>query len=266
FEEGAGTIAKDHMGYGIDLFLYGDSAWSSDVPPPLVGKSTGSIEFDGNGDYGEVGASAEPYLNPGGGPWTIMCWFKITDWVNNGTLIDKSNNYRLAIYGSGIESFITVDGSNTYGTGGNLNDNDWHHAAAAYDGQFLKTYVDGVEVDSDDVGGPGDSRETTLRIGRNSISWGSYFNGKIDEVGIFLESLSELQINLLMENGLGTWHNGWPLPPWVEAEPEFTVVIPTGAGIPGELEIDGTAIDNTPWPPWPKDPCELIAYWEMVAG
>ncbi|MCP4712052.1 MAG: LamG domain-containing protein [Planctomycetes bacterium] len=263
FEEGSGTIAKDLQGYGIDLLLFGDAAYDTDIPDALIGISTRSIRFDGSGDFGEAPPGAEPLLNPNGGPWTIMCWFKIVSYVSNGTLIDKSNNYRLAIYDNAIESLITVDFSNTYGSGGNLNDNDWHHAAASYDGQYLKTYVDGILVDTDDVGGPGDSRPSTFRIGAGSISWGADFNGKIDEPAVFMEALDEAAINSLMENGIGTFVNS-NLAPFVYAGPAFSVVIPTGAGIPGELEIDGFTTDNTPWPA--SDPCGLTAYWQMLDG
>ncbi|MCP4710894.1 MAG: hypothetical protein GY869_19910, partial [Planctomycetes bacterium] len=263
FEEGAGTVAKDHLGYGIDLFLYGDAVYDTDVPPPLVGISTHSVVFDGNGDYGEVGSYAEPYLNPGGGPWTIMCWEKTIAFINNGTFMDKAYNYRMAQYAGQLEGFMHWGpGIGEYVTGGDLSDSDWHHVAVSYDGQFMKGYVDGIEVGSKDVGGPGDSSASTFRIARRSISWGAYFNGKIDEVAIFLEVLDQPVIENFMNYGIG-YYNG-PLPPWVNAEPEFATVIPTGAGIPGELEIYGAAIDNTPWPP--SDPCGLTAYWEMVDG
>ncbi|MCP4707825.1 MAG: hypothetical protein GY869_04305, partial [Planctomycetes bacterium] len=69
-----------------------------------------------------------------------------------------------------------------------------------------------------------------------------------------------------MNNGLGISPPPPILPPRVEAGPEFAVVIPEADGIPGELELNGTAFDNTPWPPWPKDPCDLTSYWELLDG
>ncbi len=268
FEEGSGTVAKDLQGYGIDLILYGDTVYDADVPDELIGISTSSLLFDGTGDFGEVLGGAEPFLNAGGGPWTIMCWERTTTWTNNQTFMDKGNNYRIAGYSNDIEALIHVSGTPTYGTGGDLGDTDWHHVAASYDGNTMIAYIDGVSVGTYNVGGPSENPATTFRIGATSISWGSSFTGRIDDAAIFHEALDSTTINSLMENGITSFVNS-NLAPYVDAGPATAMVIPQKPepGPPpvyydGLLELNGFAADNTGWPL--GDPCGLTTTWSVL--
>ena len=235
FEEGTGTVANDALGYGIQLNLYGDTTWDSDVPEVLAGKSFRSVKFDGDGDYGEAPPFADRYMNPysdlrpgHSGAWTIMCWVKTNQWVNNGTFMDKMNTYRIAEYGSGVEVMNrTVPQANEYASGGFLNDSAWHHVAGTYDGStYMRAYVDGALVATNNTGGPGVETHAVFRIGGGSISWGSFFNGKMDEAAVFLEMLDLAEIQSLMENGIASWVD-WPnLEPYMDGGPFYTVSIP----------------------------------------
>ena len=270
FDEGAGSVAKDTQGYGIDLLLYGDTTWDSDVPPDLVGISTRSITLDGSGDYGEVRSGAMEYIKPPdtGGPWTIMLWERISSYVNNSSPMDMGGSFRIGIYDDEIEIGVSVGGSWYYATGGSINDKDWHHLCGSYDGTTVRSYVDGVETGSFDISSY-DTDSSTFRIGRG-VDWGSVYNGKIDEAAIFHEVLDAITIKSLMENGIGTFVNS-NLAPFVDCGPAKAMVIPQwpdqGPPVvhyPGVLALDGYAVDNTPWPA--GDPCGLTAVWEVLTA
>ena len=276
FEEGSGSVAKDLKGYGIDLTLYGDTGWDADVPPVLVGKSTRSLRFDGNGDYCEAPAAADSYMNPSGAAgtqrWTLMCWERTNVFVNNATFMDKMYNYRIAEYSNQLEAMCrTVPQANEYATGGALGNTDWHHVAATYDGRYLVGYVDGVEVNRNDAGGPLVEQHSVFRIGGGSISWGVYFNGKIDDAAVFLQVLTVSQIRDMMNNGIETFVNAPAnLAPYIDTGPAWQIVVPPmpvpplWVVYPGELELNGVAADNSLQPP--ENPVPLTAYWEVVDG
>ena len=76
----------------------------------------------------------------------------------------------------------------------------WTHLAGTYDGTTIKLYVNGIKVSEKPAAGCILTSPQPLRIGGNAI-WGEYFSGSIDEVRIYNQALSQLQIQMNM-NGL----------------------------------------------------------------
>lgn len=76
---------------------------------------------------------------------------------------------------------------------GNLADGNWHHVAATFDGTTRSVYVDGILKGSDTPTGHNvPTTATNIRIG--STNNGEYFDGCIDDVGIWNRALTQSEI------------------------------------------------------------------------
>jgi len=187
FDEGSGTVARDSSGNGNDGALKGDPQW-------VIGWTDSAIEFDGSGDYVEIGGVGIS----GAAPRTIAGWAKasttsIPSWTTvfgfapggstDGTYfdieVDDTGNY--AVHIQGWQAVLLPV------------DTQWHHFAVTYNGTGGSWYLDGRFVDSldGDVG-----TIDQVRIGAR-LSNSNYFGGVVDEVRIYDRSLTLDEIKKL---------------------------------------------------------------------
>lgn len=75
--------------------------------------------------------------------------------------------------------------------------NDWHHVVATYDGESLKIYVNGEEMDSLNRKGKLATSDVPVYIGASEK--GEHFNGLIDEVTIYKKALTRSEIKELYD-------------------------------------------------------------------
>ena len=174
-----------------------------------------SLSFDGTDDYVALNMF---YNTVGQIPQvTLEAWVNTsengTGTNSNWAIIDfdRSDYYNFFITGNnGQVGFSTSDNTGTIhdfysGTGNSVNDGNWHHIAAVYDGTDKIIYIDGVEVarsvnahGGNNLGSGltrygfiGDGSEaTSFNGGRNN----RYYNGKVDEVRIWNTVRSPAQL------------------------------------------------------------------------
>jgi hypothetical protein len=79
----------------------------------------------------------------------------------------------------------------------NVDDGQWHHLAALYDGQRIALYVDGELEDSLPVSGTLAVDDQAVMIGCNSAAYARRFNGWIDDVRLYGYALAEDEIKAL---------------------------------------------------------------------
>jgi hypothetical protein len=156
-----------------------------------------SMNFDGSND--QINSGSNLGIS-GASPRTFSAWIKTTDSgggfdviVATGNSGNTGNNFELDFrnnvimwerWGLGIMGSVVV------------NDGNWHHACITYDGNILKLYVDGSEDTAGDFPytiGATTSTDTPVRIGGMNHSQ-KYFNGQIDEVGIWNTALTSTQV------------------------------------------------------------------------
>lgn len=98
-----------------------------------------------------------------------------------------------------------------YGVAGSVPRNTWSHfAVRAMDanGQYWKTFINGVQVGTDTTAQAGGGANDTISIG--SFRYGSYpFNGYIDNISLFKSALSAPQI-LYAYNNRSSYYGGCP--------------------------------------------------------
>ena len=125
-------------------------------------------------------------------------------------------SYGLYTGQNGGLSFYIWDGTTYYNSpnanSAIWNDNNWHHVAGTYDGQYVRLYLDGAEV------GAGTAIQTTIAYGlatSNDFVIGDYLNnaclsppnnysftdGDIDEVEVFSRALTPEEVREIYNAG-----------------------------------------------------------------
>lgn len=188
FEDG-GSDADDDSGNGHDGDIEG-ADWTSQ------GKYGDALSFNGSSDWVTIDSS--PLLNLITG-MTLEAWVYPTTatgvhdiLIKEGASAEIYNLY--ARNWQGLPEVNTaIDGTNRTANGTALAVNTWTHVAGTFDGNILRLYINGTQVDSTPVTGTIATSNGPLRIGGNSL-WGEFFQGRIDEVRIYNRALTQAQI------------------------------------------------------------------------
>ena len=214
-------IVQDESGAGNDGRVFG-AKWVSE------GKFGGAYRFQITNLTDRIVIPNSDTLNPDN--ITLSAWIKAADrdgfW---NRIMDKDyrNAYCLDLGGDfngkgarGKLQFETSAGA--MGSDRALDDDQWHHIAATYDGKTLRCYIDGVEK-SRPVKNPGPLKKTgwDLCIGNSVVDYGTdeflAYDGLIDEVRIYNHALSAAEIKALAS----ATHAGVDvLPPPADATPK----------------------------------------------
>jgi hypothetical protein len=84
-----------------------------------------------------------------------------------------------------------------------ITQNAWNHVVCSYDGTSVKTYVNGVLLTTTAISGTMNNPSSPLLyIGRN-VADGAYFNGAIDELGIWKRALTAAEVTNLYNSTRG---------------------------------------------------------------
>ncbi|MFL3052157.1 MAG: LamG-like jellyroll fold domain-containing protein [Candidatus Neomarinimicrobiota bacterium] len=210
-EEGSGNTLADLSGFGNNGTLNGPD-WSSgtlsssndNTPKNIEG---GSLSFDGQDDFIDLTSSNLPIQ--GDSPRTISAWVKASGdgrVVSTG-MTSQGKAFNLVI----SDSIVGVMGQSFDfypKEGTNVRDNQWHHIVASYSRGSLSIYVDGSKDTTTTVTLDGqnlvyDTQGQRNFIGKNNHEGAEmYFGGKIDEVAIWRNALSENEIKALYNSGI----------------------------------------------------------------
>ena len=89
---------------------------------------------------------------------------------------------------------------------------EWHHIAAVKDQSTMKLYIDGQLVDNTEIQQTGSytSNITTTELGRHRYNNenAGFYNGSIDNVGIWNRALTAAEVNSRMQSGLSGNESG----------------------------------------------------------
>jgi hypothetical protein len=157
-----------------------------------------ALDFDGINDF--VAIPTNTQLSSTNSAYTLEAWIKpdttgalgIIGWGNWGST-NQSNALRL----TGSDQLVNYWwGNDLTVTSGNLADGRWHHVAATFDGTVRRIFVDGVQKGFDTPTGLNvASTISNARIGFTNN--GEYFDGAIDDVGIWNRALTQQEITNL---------------------------------------------------------------------
>jgi hypothetical protein len=173
-----------------------------------------AYEFDGMNDYIEVQNSSDfNLLN-----FSISIWIQnnslATDTptfiINKGCIPDgvfTSTEMSFRIYAHDANGQYISDiwcPNRNFLAGPNYNSN-WFHLSMTYDGTTMSLYVDGVLIESISQTGQLSNNEYSMLIGaRNFLDCAldSYFDGRLDDIGIWNRALTQEEITDLFNANL----------------------------------------------------------------
>ncbi|MBN1510198.1 MAG: LamG domain-containing protein [Sedimentisphaerales bacterium] len=197
FDGKAGKQVTDASGHGHTGQIRGDPTWTSGI-------SGGALQFDGKGDYVEIGANPEFNMT---GQITVAAWFKIASFDKESqALVTKGDRAWRLQKNRGTNSLLfacfglkTADEWGATRGRTKVDDDRWHHAVGVYDGTRIALYIDGKLDASAPASGRIATNDEPVLIGENSERPNRFWHGLIDEVRIYSYALSEDEITALYE-------------------------------------------------------------------
>lgn len=157
------------------------------------------LDFDGRNDYAE-----STTVLSGLPKASLMAWVDLSSSYNSNGVVLGERNFQIQITGSkqlqvvlngSTLSFSTVVSPFTTTA---LNEKQWYHVAATYDGVTLKLFLNGTPVASSAKTSAITTDASLLTIGKNPSAKDSYFKGKIDEVRVFNVALTDSQVQRIV--------------------------------------------------------------------
>ena len=223
-----------------------------------------ALEFDGSADYVDVSDSDDFSYGDSStdSAFSVAAWIYMDD-ATNFPIVDKADDasvvgnteWVFTTQASDFLAFFTVDGNvfNSYigrRTGALTSyEGQWIHVVGTYDGEgntnesaSVKVYVNGEPSDTTDYeSSPGsyvamDNTSENLYIGtaaKDDGSFGTYADGKIDDVRVYDQELTAEQVNYIYNRGKPF---GW----WKFDECTGSTMYDSGSG-----ENDGTWEDTS---------------------
>jgi hypothetical protein len=206
FDEGSGQSAYDKSGNSNTGTLGASASPASDDPTWTNGKYGKALSFDGSDDYVDV-VDSDVYRPTKA--LTVSTWFKAPAQSDYKRIISTNSTanvgYDIHLFPSGAQGKIQFD----IGTGSQnslvstttgLGDNKWHYVSGTWDGQTMKLYIDGNQEASGNLTGTITYSSTYLALGSTG-SFGSLYNGAIDDVRIYNYARTQKQIVMDMNAG-----------------------------------------------------------------
>ena len=176
----------------------------------VAGIINNSFDFNGTTDYVDLGTN--DFV--GSGNYAISFWYKTT---NTGVMIIQEAysaggiifaiNRNIITESSGWITYIG-SGNSTEGVavniGADVYDGAWHHIVFVRDGDTSgKVYFDGVNVKNASVGTGSHVKAVDFILGANTNHNSLWFDGNLDEIGIWNRSLSASEVSDLYNGGSG---------------------------------------------------------------
>ncbi|MBI2890820.1 MAG: SUMF1/EgtB/PvdO family nonheme iron enzyme [Nitrospirae bacterium] len=201
FDETSGAVARDACG-GRDGLVQG-AALDHD------GMAGRAFSFDGVDDLVKMASAPNPGEDS---QFTLEAWFKLKcDCPTSGsTIVGKgsSGDSTFGLKATGAQqaqAYLTpMDRSSTSTATSvrTVNDDAWHHAAAAYDGRTLRLYLDATKEASVNVFKLVGARTSALFVGaadqdENGSADALFFKGWIDEIRISDIARAPQEFNVL---------------------------------------------------------------------
>lgn len=194
FDEGSGSTAADSAGNHDGTIA--KATWTT-------GKYGSALNFNGADALVSVANAADLDLT---GAFTLEAWVRpgslsaARPVISKGETSKGASGYLLsAKHTANSAGYVASSGSAAEVAGPALPTNAWSHLTLTFDGANLRLYVDGkLAATKTGVAIAVKATSAPLEIGHSAF--GGYFEGRIDEVRIYNETLTEGQIQVDRDN------------------------------------------------------------------
>ncbi len=197
--EASGTTANDAKKSSLVVSKYPGTYMGGvqlGQPGALSGTADTSARFNGVDSYVVIGTeSAFDYATS----LTVEAWIKVAAWTRDWQAIvtKGDSSWRLSRYGNSSQvSFDTSSGGSAHSLPSTraVDDGQWHHVVAVFDGVVKYLYVDGILEAYAPYAGPIDRNDYAVAIGENLQATGRNFNGWIQEAAVYPRGLSPAEV------------------------------------------------------------------------
>ena len=205
--------AEDESDYNNNGTIYGPT-----LTEDREGNSNAAYNFNGVFDYIEVlDDNSLDFTNS----YSLSAWYRTTNnSAYNQTILGKGNDIGGSGYNMVVNSAIInydnlqIQSGFNNGLGfveGSINGaamtpsidiytTNWHHIIGTYDGNTAKLFIDGVLVDTTQIEFSLSISEQPLLFGNESHSLYRYFEGDIDDIGMWNRVLTNKEIDDLYQS------------------------------------------------------------------
>jgi len=182
-----------------DLSGNGNNGTSSSITTGATGLLSECFDF--NGTSSQIDTGTATFDTPNG---SVSCWINVNSISDRGIISDRvsTNYFQLILTSSGAINFRINNGSNyEINTASNtITAGTWYHIVATWGSNGMKLYINN--------GTPGTNAYTGTWSTTNNMKIGQlvsfyWFDGKIDEVGIWSRELTSTEISELYNSGSG---------------------------------------------------------------
>lgn len=220
FDDIQGTTVSDLSGTGNDGTVNG-------APLVIEGPFGNALQLDGISDYVDCGNAESLNIT---NKLTVSAWVRTVDagdpaggqMGGQNHYVSKHNSYQFK-HRTNLLIFAIWDGG-PYATRISIDNSfngEWHHVVGTYDGNVLKTYVDGnIEGEAPHAGSI-DRNGLNVNIGKNPNQNDQNFEGAIDEVMIFNRDLTASHVQDLMMGNTSLFSKAQDPVPQDDDEPAY---------------------------------------------
>lgn len=180
------------------------------VTTGIAGKMDEASRYDGSTS---VHSAGNVWEKVSGDEITINCWIKPDTLGVPNPVVGKKYNYDFGLEDTNKLQFIYYPGTNQKYKSDSLTlfeTGSWHMITATYTfgtGSSIKLYYNGTEVAGSWTNGDGNaappSNSNPLMISPSSSYHGSFFDGDIDDCGMWSDTLTDAEILELYDGGTG---------------------------------------------------------------
>lgn len=201
---------NDGSGNPQDLSGNGNHGTNNGATTGVTGKLSQAFDFDGSNDYVQMDDTIDDTNQ-----FSISLWANldtssgdqpfVSAWGSNSL----EHTYLLRVLDGNLQAYIqTSDGFYGGTTQALTTTGSWVHIVVVYGGSKIETYVNNVKS-GNSISATGSIYHGTNPdyVGREKTN---YFNGKIDEVGIWSRTLTSTEVSELYNSGNGfNPYRGW---------------------------------------------------------
>ena len=174
----------------------------------VEGKFGQGVEFGGVGDHIEVPDPDHELTPPHIG---MVAWVKLDNVAGNHSILEQYDwagnlgAHAWRTNGPALQFYVIwgVDAPNS--NGGSLKADEWTHVAATYDGELIRSWINGevaaeVKTAKRDINPSDKSLSIGVRGDTKDVHW---MTGVLDEIAVFDEALTQEEIQEIMNNPNG---------------------------------------------------------------
>lgn len=208
-------------------------------------EGTHSLKLNGSNQYVSISNSGS-FLQTAYDERTVALWIKSNNNSNNRVIFDLggSDNGLALLLNNNTLIAAVASGSSRSSISASYSSSNWNHVAVVYKRNSLKLYVNGVQVATKDNLSYTNINSTTngSRIGLTNSSnayntSGTYFNGWVDDIGIYSTALTPDALATVMNN---TFVSSYAITPALPGAPAAPTALTAVAGTPSSVDINWT--------------------------